>query len=151
MDIGSVLNRKEFKNSLQKCVVNLFYTSNYIRDKHKKLFDKYHIQGQHYNVLRILGFSHPEPLYTGKIKEVMVDKGHDLTRLLDKLESFQWIKRQRSPENKRKILVSLTEDGFKINQDIYVELDALIESFRLMDEKEYELLSNLLDKMRKDE
>ncbi len=150
MDIGKAINRKEFQDSYQKAIINLLYTANFFRDIHNSLFEQYNIQTQHFNVLRILQLRHPEPLSPGKIKEVLVDKGRDLTRLLDKLEAFQWIKRCKSLENKRNVLVSLTEEGLQFTIDVYQELNTLNEGMRLMDEKEYELLSNLLDKMRKD-
>lgn len=151
MEIGRVINRKEFKDSFQKAILNLLFTANYFRDAHQVLFEHHDIQWQHFNVLRILKFCHPEPMSPGRIKDGMVDKGCDLTRLMDKLETFQWIERRKSPVNKRNTLVSLTGEGLKMTIDIYTELDALNENLRTMDEKEYELLSNLLDKMRKDE
>ena len=85
MEIDKVIKQQRFKNEFQKAIINLFYTSNHFRDMHSNVFKRFDIQGQHYNVLRILKGKHPQPVSPGYIKEVILDKGADLTRLVDKL------------------------------------------------------------------
>jgi DNA-binding MarR family transcriptional regulator len=148
MEIEKLIKQTRFKDSFHKAIVNLIYTSNFFRDAHLELFKKYDIQGQHYNIMRILRGKHPQPVSPGYIKEVMIDKGRDLTRLIDKLERLQWVERSICPENKRKVNVKLTDHGLDFIDRITDELSVVDSKLRALDEKEYELLSNLLDRMR---
>ena len=148
MEIEKLIKQTRFKYSFHKAIVNLIYTSNFFRDAHLELFKKYDIQGQHYNIMRILRGKHPQPVSPGYIKEVMIDKGRDLTRLIDKLERLQWVERSICPENKRKVNVKLTDHGLDFIDRITDELSVVDSKLRALDEKEYELLSNLLDRMR---
>lgn len=86
MEIEKEIKQSKFENLLQKAIINLFFTSNFIRDRILCILKDYDIQQQHYNVLRIINGQYPNPVSPGYIKEVMIDKGVDLTRLLDKLE-----------------------------------------------------------------
>lgn len=148
MEIEKVIKQTRFKDSFHKAIVNLIYTSNYFRDAHLNLFKEYDIQGQHYNIMRILRGKHPQPVSPGYIKEVMIDKGRDLTRLIDKLERLQWVERGVCPENKRKVNIKLTDNGLETIDVITGKLSAVDDKLRTLDEKEYELLSSLLDRMR---
>jgi DNA-binding MarR family transcriptional regulator len=148
MDIEKVIKQNKFQNSYQKAMINLIYTSNYFRDSHMCIFRPYDIQTQHFNILRILNGKHPEPATPGYIKEVMLDKGRDLTRLIDKLEGIGWVSRMICPENKRKIHINLTKEGLEKVDVISLKLETLYDGMKFLSEDEYELLSRLLDKMR---
>jgi DNA-binding MarR family transcriptional regulator len=110
---------------------------------------QYDILPQHYNVLRILKGKHPNASSPGDIKEVMIDKGNDVTRLLDKLVSKGLVKRSLCEENRRKMDVYITEEGLKLLQDIEKPLqDYLAEIKKRVTEQEAETMSALLDQMR---
>jgi DNA-binding MarR family transcriptional regulator len=74
------------------------------------------ITGVQYNVLRILRGAHPESLNCGQIAGRMINREPDMTRLLDRLEAREWVKRERPPENRRTVLVSITEAGLETLQ-----------------------------------
>ncbi|MBK9254371.1 MAG: MarR family transcriptional regulator [Saprospiraceae bacterium] len=148
MEINKEINQTHFKNNFFKAYINLIYTSNYFRDSFNKVFSKYKITGQHYNVLRIVKGNCPQASNPGKIKEVMLDKGADLTRLLDKLEKFGWIVRESCPENRRMMNIYVSEAGLVVINDIDEELSALAENLKSLEEEEYGQISDLLDKMR---
>ncbi len=148
MEIDKLIRQPRFRDSYQKAIINLFYTSNYFRDAHNAVFSKYKIQGQHFNVLRILKGKHPEPVSPGYIKDVILDKGGDLTRLIDKLEKLEWVQRNICLENKRKIHIRLTEKGISKLLEISSEVEKNENIFRKMSDDEYHTLSGLLDKMR---
>lgn len=148
MGIEQVIKQPKFKDGYQKAMINLFYTSNYFRDAHLKVFSRYDIQGQHFNILRILRGKYPEPVSPGYIKDVMLDKGRDLTRLIDKLHTVGWVDRGICPDNKRKMNIKLTDLGFKVVEEISNEVQKLDIKLKTLSEDEYQLLSSLLDKMR---
>lgn len=148
MEIDKLIQQTRFKDNYHKAIVNLLYTSNYFRDAHMQVFGRYDIQGQHFNILRILKGKHPEPVSPGYIKEVMLDKGRDITRLMDKLVHMGWANRMICPENKRKMNITLTESGIEIVNKISDDVNEMDGSLKTLSDTEYELLSSLLDKMR---
>jgi DNA-binding MarR family transcriptional regulator len=138
-----------FKSSHEKATVNLIFTSSWFRDTQNALFREHDILPQHYNVLRILKGKHPEPVCPGDIKDVMLEKNNDVTRLLDKLVMKGLVKRQLCLINRRKMDINITEKGLKLLQEMDEPLRKhLAEMKKRLTDKEAEQLSNLLDKMR---
>ena len=109
VEIDKVIKQTKFVDGYQKAMINLFYTSNHFRDAHLPIFAKYKIQGQHFNLLRILNGKYPDPVSPGYIKDVMLDKGRDLTRLIDKLESLGWVNSFHVRRIKEKCILSLRQ------------------------------------------
>jgi DNA-binding MarR family transcriptional regulator len=148
VEIDKVIKQSKFVDKYQKAMINLFFTSNFFRDTHLAIFNKHHIQGQHFNILRILNGKHPDPVSPGYIKEVMLDKGRDLTRLIDKLVVLGWVNRNVCPENKRRMNISLTINGLKAVEIISIEVHKKDQELKCLTDEEYQFLSDLLDKMR---
>lgn len=134
-------------SSKQKVLINIYYTNNWLRDQLQDIYKKHQIQQQHFNVLKIIKGKNPEPICPGEIKEVMLDKGRDLTRLLDKLERMKLVTRKLAKTNRRKVEVCITEKGIELTEVIEVDLNKSMESINIS-EDDAEILSNLLDKMR---
>jgi DNA-binding MarR family transcriptional regulator len=152
MKIEHRLRQSKFQNSLHKAVLNIYYTSNFFRDIHQVNFDAYNLNGQHFNVLRILKGSHPQALQVGSIKDVMLDKGCDLSRLLDKLENFNYILRKTDEHNKRKINVTITPLGIEVADQISATMENNDRQYLdKLTEEEFTQLSYLLDKLRGDQ
>jgi DNA-binding MarR family transcriptional regulator len=148
MEIGKTIKQKKFKSGLEKVYINLFYTTNHFRDLHQPIFSRRGILGQHYNIMRITRGHYPEAVTPGYIKEVMLDKGSDITRLIDKLVNLGFVKRSVNPANKRKLDISLTQTGLLETNAIEIELDSVHQQYNHLTEDEYEKLSDLLDKLR---
>src|SRR5690554_454998 len=94
MRIEEAIKQGKFRNNYQKAVVNLIFTSNWLRDAQGEFFKEYDILPQHFNALRIIKGRHPKPVSAGEIKEVLLDKASDVTRLLDKLVNLGYVHRQ---------------------------------------------------------
>ena len=148
VEINKAIRQTQFKDNFFKAYINLIYTSNYFRDAFNSVFQKYGITGQHYNVLRIIKGQHHEKTTPGKIKDVMLDKGADLTRLMDKLERFGWIERQICPDNRRLMLVGITSQGLNVAETIDEEITLLSNELKCLEDHQYGIISDLLDKMR---
>ncbi len=149
MKIEDAIKQSNFKNKLQKATVNIIYTGNWLRDLHLNTFKSFDLLPQHYNILRIIKGRHPEAVSPGQIKEVMLDKGNDVTRLIDKLVKKHLVKRKTCPENRRKIDITLTEKGMEVLEEMTREMDKINRRFfRQISEEEAALLSDLLDKFR---
>ena len=131
----------------QKVLINIYYTYNWLRDQQSPLFKKHQLQQQHFNVLKIIKGRSPDPICPGEIKEVMLDKGRDLTRLLDKLERMKLVSRQLSKSNRRKVEVCITEKGIELTKVMELELFSAVKDIDITEE-DAGILSDLLDKMR---
>jgi len=72
------------------------------------------LTGAQYNVLRILRGAGPEGLPCNGISERMISRDPDMTRMLDRMESRQWITRERQKEDRRVVKARITEEGLKL-------------------------------------
>jgi MarR family transcriptional regulator, 2-MHQ and catechol-resistance regulon repressor len=142
------IQQSQFRNSFQKAAINLLYTSGWLRDRMKVLFDKEDITAQQFNILRILRGSFPTPLSTLQIRDRMLEKMSDTSRLVDRLVVKGLVKKITAETDRRLVDVLITEKGKKLLSRIdaqQTEMDAILNN---LTEKEAEQLSELLDKMR---
>lgn len=149
MKIEEAIKQSHFSDNYQKVIVNLLFTGNWVRDEQILLLKQYDILPQHFNVLRIIKGRHPEPISPGEIKEVLIDKSNDLTRLLDKLERKGLVKRRLCSVNRRKMDVTLSARGIKLIEDTTKSIEPFVKGLKgRITDKEAETLNKLLDKMR---
>jgi MarR family transcriptional regulator, 2-MHQ and catechol-resistance regulon repressor len=144
----SIKMTKPFTNPRQKAMVNLVYTYNWLNNYLRETIEAFDITSQQYNVLRILKGSHPEPVTSQSIRDVMLDKNPDLTRLCDRLEQKNFITRKENPLNKRQMHIRITSTGIDMVNKITPVLERNTNQFISIDENEALQLSDLLDKMR---
>ncbi len=139
--------KSKFESNQLMAAVNIIYTSNWLRDVSLPIYQKHNILSQHYNILRIVNGSYPNPVSPGYIKEVMLDKGRDLTRLVDKLVKLGYVERSLCKDNRRKMKITITQLGSEIIETIGKEINSLYTSYNLNEEEAIKL-SELLDKLR---
>ena len=139
--------KSKFDSNQLMAAVNIIYTSNWLRDISLPIYKKHNILSQHYNILRIVNGSFPNSVSPGYIKEVMLDKGRDLTRLVDKLVKLGYVERNLCKDNRRKMKITITQPGTEIISIIGTEINNLYSSYNL-NEDEANQLSSLLDKLR---
>jgi DNA-binding MarR family transcriptional regulator len=148
MSIEKEIHQQTFRNNRQKAMINLLYTYGWVIEKIKAFLAQEDITHQQYNILRILRGAHPEPLSTLQIRERMLDKMSDTSRIVDRLILKELVQKSTCPKDKRLVDVVITEKG----QDLLRKLDAQSEDMdRLIEnlsEEEAATLSFLLDKLR---
>lgn len=148
MGIEKDIKAKNFISNFQKAMVNLYFTSKWWNQQTDAIFSKYDIQAQHFNILRILSGNNKQPKAIKEIKEVIMDKGSDVTRLIDKLVKMELVSRELNPDNRREMLTMITLKGFRLCETIVAQLTALIKQTDNLTEKEAIELNRLLDKVR---
>lgn len=149
MDIQETIKqRKPFENEFQKAYINFIYTSKQMENRNTTLMKPFNITGQHYNVLRILKGRYPEFASPGEIKEVLIDKKCDLTRLIDKLVKSNYVIRELNPENRRKVNIQITETGLQFLDEIDPIVKQMNHFHEVLTEDEAKQLNTLLDKIR---
>lgn len=144
----AIKQKKKFDLPVQKAMVNIIYTYHWLMDKQSEVFKKEDITLQQYNVLRILKGRYPDAACVGDIKEVMLDKNPDLTRLCDRLVKKNLIVREFNSTNRRQVLIKITKQGLQLIKDLDPDLKKLAQNNFFLHDKEADKLSDLLDKMR---
>lgn len=139
---------KDFKNLTEELYINIIYTAKELERINKHVFKEYNITEPHFNILRILKGKYPEPHCPKSIKEVMLDKTRDLTRLVDKLEKMKLVKRKNNTLNRRQIDIYITKKGLDFTENISNKFVGFDTIFSSLTEKEKNTLSELLDKAR---
>ncbi|WP_422361630.1 MarR family winged helix-turn-helix transcriptional regulator [Reichenbachiella sp.] len=142
------IKQSSFKNSREKAIINVVFTGNWLRDRADVVLKPYNINEQHYNLLRILRGRHPLTICPSEIKEVLINKRGDLTRLLDKLVNMELVERDVNPDNRRMINLKISEKGMDFLARLDPEMEKLSRTNNALTLEESEQLSNLLDKMR---
>jgi DNA-binding MarR family transcriptional regulator len=143
-DISTEINSK-FDNAKVKALINILYTANWISNFQNEFFKPFGISPQQYNILRILKGAN-QALKVQTIKERMIDRSPNATRLMDKLCDKALIERIPCPEDRRVVHIEITMKGIKLLEEIADNFnDELIKNIT---EEEAQLLSDLLDKMR---
>ncbi len=148
MKIEKEIFSNKFENNHQKAIVNLIYTYGWITNLLKQQLNKYKITLQQYNILRILRGQHPNPATINMLKERMLDKMSDASRIVDRLEQKELVNRFINTKDRRAVDILITKKGL----DLLLKLDVEMSSKNFLDENinsaEAGILSDLLDKMR---
>lgn len=147
MSIEKDISQQSFRNEYQKGIINLIYTYNWMNEKMKSFFDKEDITGQQYNILRILRGA-GKPISTLQIRDRMLDKMSDTSRIVDRLVLKGLAKKNICKNDKRLVDVSISSRGSKLLEKMdrhEMEMDAI---FGNLSEIETKTLNKLLDKIR---
>ena len=140
--------KTNFTNDKQRFIPNLMYTSNCLQNLFVDLLKPYGISPQQLNVLRILRGAKAE-VTMNSIKDLMVDKSPNLTRLSDKLINKGLIDRRRSDNDRRVVYLMISALGLKLLQKIDDDgLFTKLDFMNLITEKEAKLMNDILDKIR---
>ncbi|MDO5972099.1 MarR family transcriptional regulator [Flavivirga aquimarina] len=143
-DFSKDINSK-FPNNRVKALLNIIYTASWITSYQNDFFKSFGISPQQYNILRILKGA-KEPLKVQVIKDRMLERSPNATRLMDKLCAKDYIKRIPSEHDRRVVKIVITDEGKKLLASIPPNINK--DLLKNLNEEEAEQLSNLLDKMR---
>lgn len=148
MGIQNEIKQSRFRNAYQKAFLNILYTNNWLEEQVREMLSGEELTKQQFNVLRILRGSYPDPLSTLQIRERMLDKMSDTSRIVDRLVKKDYVTKQTCPSDKRLVDVLITEGGLKKLEQLDEKEHMIEDSFQNLSESEAEQLSSLLDKMR---
>ena len=149
MGIEHDIQQGTFKSAKQKAMLNVLYTYGWLIERVKCFLGDEDITHQQFNILRILRGAHPKPLSTLQIRERMLDKMSDTSRIVDRLVAKGLVKKGPCGKDKRLVDVIITDRGQKLLQKLDAEGDHVADIMGNLTEKEAEMLSQLLDKLRK--
>jgi DNA-binding MarR family transcriptional regulator len=138
----------KFKSQAHKLAVNLLYTNNWLNSWYETMFKNTGLTQQQYNVLRILRGQYPKPCNLKLIRERMLDRMSDASRIVDKLKHKGFIERKENKDDRRHLSIMLTDRGLKALSSLD-HLDEEVKTlFKNLTEKEQEFLNDFLDRLR---
>ncbi len=132
-----------------KALINIIYTAYRINDSISDVLKDFDLTQPQFNILRILRGRNGQAATCGDIKNVMIDKNPDVTRICDKLILKELISRQFNSCNRRQVLLSITDKGLELLTSIDPIMDEQMASFGQLDDQALEKLSDYLDQIRK--
>lgn len=147
MSLNKDIKQESFKNERQKAMVNLIFTYNWTTEQLKQLFENEGLTMQQFNILRILRGS-AIPLSTLQIRERMLDKMSDSSRIVDRLVIKGLVKKITCKTDKRLVDVTITGKGLKLLEKLDSREEKMESIFHALTENEANTLNTLLDKIR---
>ncbi|WP_299439836.1 MarR family transcriptional regulator [uncultured Aquimarina sp.] len=139
---------KKTKDLYQNVAVELLTTHSWYMHQLKTVLKPYDISPAQYNILRILKGAKDTPVSASFLKDQVIDKGSNITRLIDKMEIKKWVTRCLCLTNRRQMDIDITEEGIKILSDATKEINELIKVLYSITEEEAEIVSKILIKIR---
>ena len=148
MRLEDEIAQKQFRNQAHKLVVNIIYTYNWLMNYQQTMLKPHGITGQQFNVLRILRGQHPNPASIKLVRERMLDKMSDASRIVEKLRMKGLVERHTCPTDRRVCDVTITAKGLALLQILDKENEKVNEMTDRLTEDERQTVNDLLDKMR---
>lgn len=148
MRLEEEIKQKKFRDEYQKAVVNLIYTNNWLVSKHSPIMREFGLTVQQYNILRILRGQYPSPATVNLLKERMLDKMSDASRLVDRLLEKGLLVRKSCEIDRRRVDITITQEGLDILSKIDVAEEQMYKHLKNITPEEATILNDLLDKLR---
>jgi DNA-binding MarR family transcriptional regulator len=148
MKIEDALSTDKFEDEVHKAVLNIMYTSSFIQDLLKDRTDSEDITLQQYNVLRILRGQYPNPCTVNMIKERLLDRMSDVSRIIDRLIQKELVKRSVSSKDRRAVDILITKRGLHVLDKLQDNMKTSNVIPSKLTPKECLMLSDLLDRFR---
>lgn len=148
MKIENEIKQEAFRNVYHKLAVNLAYTHFWVLDHLRQQLRPYGISLQQYNILRILRGQHPKPSTINLLKERMLDKSSDASRLIERLRIKGLVERVTCSHDRRSVDILITRKGLEMLDTIGKtehEFESALQNINIEDA---EKLNSLLDKIR---
>ena len=142
------IKTSKFRNAWHKAILNLMVTTNHISQLNNMVFKEYNLTAAQYNVLRILRGQLPQPCTILSIRERMLDKMSDTSRIVERLRKAGLIDRISCDKDRRAVDVCITEKGLDLLNSMQKEEEKLDHVLSALSLEEAEQLNVLLEKAR---
>jgi DNA-binding MarR family transcriptional regulator len=140
--------KSNFNNEYQKVRVNIHFTNNYLSEQLVEILKPLDLSPTQFNVLRILRGQHPEASSIGLLKERMLDKNSDISRVVDRMLTKKLVIRKECKQDRRQKDIQITPLGLDYLAKIDAQEKALDQKMKHLSLEEATQLNNLLDKIR---
>jgi DNA-binding MarR family transcriptional regulator len=130
-----------------KAEVGLLYVSYLITSLKQEVFKKYDLTLQQFNILRILRGQYPQPANISLLRDRMLDKKSDASRLVDRLYNSGLVSKQVNDIDKRNADVLITEKALQLLALIDEDDHIMPTFFDALSEHELSAFNELIDKI----
>jgi DNA-binding MarR family transcriptional regulator len=148
MSLEKDIHQSNFRSEHQKLRVNLIFTYNWVMEGARKFYDQADLTPQQYNILRILRGA-VKPLSTLQIRQRMLDKMSDTSRIVDRLIKKDLVKKVVCETDRRLVDVTITDKGKHLLSSLDETMTEMDEQLNGLTIEESKTLNDLLDKLRK--
>ena len=149
MKIEEEIQQGSFNSEQQRLLINIIFTGNQFTLENNRMLKKFAITSQQFNVLRILRGQKGKAISVMDIHGRMLDTTSNVSRLVDKLLVKKLIERIISPEDRRKVALTITKKGIKLLSEIDIDGEDLKQKMRnAVTDEEAKTASRILDKFR---
>lgn len=148
MKLEDEIKQDKFRNNYQRAILNIYYTNCFISAQFQEVLKDHEITLQQFNILRILRGQVPKAASMGLIKERMIDKSSDVSRLVERLRTKKLVERKACRKDRRQMDVKITNTGLGLLAKMdgcEKQMDKVLSN---LSEKEARQLNKLLDKIR---
>jgi DNA-binding MarR family transcriptional regulator len=140
---------KPFTSVQHEALLNVLRTANLLNDSVERMLKQHKITMTQYNVLRILRGAEPGGLCRNEVRERLLNRMPDATRLLDRMEEAGLVTRSREADDRRMVTTRITAEGRRLVDSLDVPVaEQHQRQLGHMSEKELESLIDLLTKAR---
>ncbi|WKK57172.1 MarR family winged helix-turn-helix transcriptional regulator [Sphingobacterium sp. BN32] len=146
--IEELVKVRKFASAWHRATINIIYSSNWLNVVLEKRAGAKQLTLQQFNVLRVLRGQYPNPVTNNLLKERLLTKTPDISRLVDRIVSKDLVTREKNSADKRAVDLLITQKGLDLLAEIEnsMMLDDLLPNN--ISEEECLQLSALLDKFR---
>lgn len=111
--LADEIKSKPFAEVCEEAMLNIIRTADVFSQRASEALKEFDLSPSQYNVLRILRGS-PDGLCCGEIGERMISRDPDITRLLDRLDKRELVRRARGTHDRRVVIVRISPDGLAL-------------------------------------
>jgi len=148
MRIDEEIQSNNFEDIYHKSIINITYTHSWLSNIFRGEFEKYNLTAQQFNILRILRGQYPKPATVNLLKERMIDKMSDASRIVDRLVQKGLVSRCTNTQDRRAVDIRISDQGLEILKKLDIEFKTRDFIKNNLTEEEAGKLSDLLDKLR---
>ncbi|MDF2774779.1 MAG: regulatory protein MarR [Geminicoccaceae bacterium] len=140
---------KPFASLAHEAHLSVVRTAAVVQDEVERFLKPYGITATQYNVLRILRGAEPDGLCRNEVRDRMLTRMPDMTRLLDRMEEAGLVGRSRERDDRRMVLTRISAQGRKLLSEIDVAVEQEHKSrFAKLSDDELRFLIEILAKVR---
>lgn len=146
--IEDEIKQSKFRSEGQKLIINLIYTYNQISGQMATMLQPHGLTMQQYNILRILKGQYPNPSTNNLVKDRMLDRNSDVTRLIDRMIRNGLVTRSSCEKDRRRVDILITKQGLDVLDAIQAqETDLDVIAHRLPEDQQ-RAMNDMLDRLR---
>jgi DNA-binding MarR family transcriptional regulator len=118
-----IQQKKPFTSLQQEAQLSVVRTASLLMDSFEKLLKPYGITAAQFNVLRILRGAEPDGLCRNELRDRLLTRMPDVTRMLDRMVEAGLVERGREGEDRRKVRTRITAKA----RELVDKLDDVVE------------------------